>query len=88
MRALYVTGHPNDGASARSIRLSPLFPSACVLSSLCLGRTRELPLDTPSTQRLGRHPANSYLPSPNRNTPPPTPIGPFALQGNTTADPQ
>lgn len=68
------------------VSLSPLFVlSAC---SVCLGRTVELPLDTPSTQHLGRHPANTHLPSPNRNTPPPTPIGPFALQGNTTADPQ
>ena len=83
-----VTGHPNDGASAPS----PLDSHpARLLCSACLDRTVELPLyapSRPSTHHLGRRPANTHLPSPNRNTPPPTPIGPFALQGSTTADPQ
>ena len=72
-----VTGHPNDGASALSLRLSPpLLARLLALLALCLDRTVELPLDTtPSTHRLGRHPANILLPSPNRNTPHPRQSG-------------
>lgn len=72
-----VTGHPNDGASALSLRLStPLLARLLALLALCLDRTVELPLDTtPSTHRLGRHPANTLLPSPNRNTPHPRQSG-------------
>lgn len=59
-----VTKHPNDGASAPSLRLSTLFLPVRLRALFCLSRpyrTVELPPKTPSSHHLGRHPANTHI---------------------------